>query len=454
MEYIEKIISLLEGKEMRELKSLLNTLEVHQITTLIDELSKKEEVIIFRLLNKDLALEVFEKLDSSQQEEIIASFAENEVIELMADMAPDDRARLLDELPAKVAKRILNKLNEEERKMTAALLGYQAETAGRIMTPEYISIKRELSVQEAIDYIREAGMDKETVYNIYVTDQGRKLKGVITLRTLVMANPEDKISRIMYEHPVSVTTDTDQEYVARLLKQQDLLAVPVVDREKRLVGIVTFDDAMDVIEEETTEDIMDKAGLTQLGKQETDRSQVLIGGSFLDIWKVRVPFLIITLIGGMLAGVVIEGFEESLEAITALAFFIPVVMDMGGNVGTQSSTIFTRALILGQINLKRFFKHLFKEMGVGFTMGALLGVLSGAIALFWQGMPGLAWAVGISLTLTVTLASTLGFFIPYILHSLGLDQAAGSDPIITTIKDISGLFIYFFLVSLFLGHLL
>jgi len=360
---------------------------------------------------------------------------------------------LLDEIPAKVAKRLMNVLDDQEREMTAELLGYKPETAGRIMNPDYISLKKGQSVAEGLKNIRQKGMEKETIYNIYVIDQGRKLQGVVTLRTLVMADPEDKIDHIMYDHPVSVSTFTDQEEVARLLQQQDLTAVPVVDREKRLVGIVTFDDAMDVISEETTEDIYNKAGLTGLGEIEADRSRVLISGSLFDVWKVRLPYLVIALVGGLLAGGVIEGFEESLTQITALAFFIPVVMDMGGNVGTQSSTIFNRALVLEQINLRHFFKQFLREMGIGLSMGIILGIAAGIISAVWQ-FPELGLVVGTALALTVTIAAALGFLIPFILHKMGLDQAAGSDPLITTIKDITGLFIYFFLVAQFLGYLL
>ncbi|WP_027338823.1 magnesium transporter [Halonatronum saccharophilum] len=454
MPLYEEITYLLSKKDIDLLKEKVNELDIVEIVNLIQELSPKQKVIIFRLLNKDLAIEVFEKLDTNLQENLTTSFAEDEVVEIMEDLAPDDKARLLDELPAKVAKRIMEALSKEEREMTAHLLGYAPETAGRIMTPEYISLKKDITVKEALDRIRKVGMDKETVYSLYVTDKERKLEGVISLRVLVMSNPEDTIGKIMYDHPASVSTYTDQEDVAKLLQQQDLIAVPVVDREKRLVGIVTFDDAMDIMEEETTEDILDKAGLSHLGKQESDRSNVLITGSLLDIWKVRLPFLVITLIGGMLAGLVIEGFEESLEAIAALAIFIPVIMDMGGNVGTQSSTIFSRALVLGQINVKNFFQHWFKEVQVGLSIGALLGIAAGVIAAIWQQIPALGIVVGLSLGLTITIATALGFFIPYVLFKLGLDQAAGSDPIITTIKDITGLFIYFFLVSQFLGHML
>jgi len=222
------------------------------------------------------------------------------------------------------------------------------------------------------------------------------------------------------------------------------------------VGVVTVDDAIDVLEEETTDDIFDKVGLADIAmtRRESSRSEQLVKGPLKNVLKVRVPFLIITLIGGMLAGAVIDVYEATLEAIAAVAIFIPVIMDMGGNVGTQSSTIFTRALVLGHINMKHFRKHLFREMGIGISIGVIMGAAALAIATLWQGNIDFGYAVGISLALTMTLATTLGFLIPWVLVKLGFDQAAGSDPFITTVKDVTGLFIYFTSVSIFLGYLL
>jgi len=252
----------------------------------------------------------------------------------------------------------------------------------------------------------------------------------------------------------SVSTDTDQEEVARLLQKLDWLAIPVVDNENRLVGIVTIDDAVDILEEEATEDILDAAGFADVAGSEADRSEVLTKGSLWRIWAVRLPFLIITLAAGMAAGLIIEGFEEILESVVIVAFFIPLIMDMGGNVGTQSSTVFARGVVLGHINTKQFLRPFMKELGVGFTMGAMVGVLAGGIITLWLGLPMLGLAVGIALVATMTLAALLGFLVPYMLIKLKVDQAAGSAPVITSIKDISGLFIYFALVVVLMGGVL
>ena len=448
------VIKLLIEENIEQLKELLNREDLVDLVQLMQELEAQQRVVCFRLLNKDLAMEVFERLDVELQEDLITAFAESEAADTFKKLAPDDRVRLLDELPARVAKKLLKNLSKEEREQTSELLGYKEETAGRIMNPEYIRFRRGTIVDEALNKLRTLGREKETIYNIYITDRNRILEGTISLEELLLADPEKKIEDVMNDDPISVTTEMDQEEVARLLQEQDMLAVPVVDKENRLVGIVTVDDAVDVLEEEATEDIFEMAGLKALRADEASKSRTMIDGSLLDIWKIRIPFLLIALAGGLLAGAVIDGFEATLESIAAVAIFIPVIMDMGGNVGTQSSTIFARALVLGHINVRRFVKYFFKEMSVGLTMGVILGALAGVIAQFWQGISGFGLAVGVSLALTVTVASSLGFVIPFILYKLELDQAAGSDPIITTLKDITGLLIYFSLVQLFMGHLL
>ena len=454
LEVYDRVVELLENENVKELKTLLNEEDMVDLKQIMRELDRANRVVCYRLLNKDLAMEVFERLDIEVQEDLISDFAETEANSVFKELAPDDRVRLLDELPARVAKKLLNNLSKEERNQTSELMGYEDETAGHIMTPHYIRFKRGTTIDEAMKKLRAVGEDRETVYNLYVTTDTRLLEGSVSLRDLIMADGDQKIEEIMKPDPIKVATGTDQEEVARLLQEQDLLAVPVVDKENRLVGIITVDDAFDVIEEETTEDIFDKVGISALNQRQEGRSRVLIEGSLPEIWKARLPFLVITLIGGFMAGFVIEGFEASLEAVAAIAVFIPVVMDMGGNVGTQSSTIFSRALVLGQINIRYFMRHLFKEISVGITMGAILGTISGLVAHLWQGMAGFGIAVALSIVFTVTLASSLGFIIPYILFKLDFDQAAGADPIITTIKDITGLFIYFYLVNFFLGHLM
>jgi len=322
------------------------------------------------------------------------------------------------------------------------------------MTTEYISLRRDMSVDESLSKVRSQAREKETIYTLYITDSAKKLEGVLTLKELLMADGDSKVEDIMSETVISVSTDTDQEEVAKTLKELDLLAIPVVDKETRLVGIVTIDDAVDILEEEATEDIYDQAGLADLTNNEADRSHVLISGNLWKIWKVRLPFLLITLAAGLFSGAIIEGFEAALESIAVVAIFIPLIMDMGGNVGTQSSTVFARGVVIGHINIKNFFKPFMKEIGVGLSMGILVGASAGIIATLWQGMPALGLAVGLALLITMTLAALLGFLVPYVLIKFNVDQAAGSAPIITSIKDIVGLVIYFVLVNQFMGYMM
>jgi len=458
LEKMGNIRHLVEQKDLEKLKTELQSADLRGIVDLLEEFREEDKIeemgLIFRLLDKEKSMEVFDLLSFPFQEKLIDSLADDKVNEIISAMAPDDRARILDELPARVAKQLLNALDREERKKTADLLGYAPETAGRIMNPEYTRLREKDTAGEGLQKVRRLAEDREIIYTIYVTDEKRKLRGVLSLRELLRADAGEQVGNIMSPDVISVTTDTDQEDVARLLQERDWIAVPVVDREHRLVGIVTFDDAMDILDQETTEDMFQKAGLIPVARRESDRSERLVSGPIFHSWKVRLPFLLITMIGGLLAGAVIDTFEASLEAVTALAIFIPVIMDMGGNIGTQSSTIFTRALVLGQIDMRRFTRHLGREVLVGSTMGLILGLLVMLVATLWQGIPQLGYAVGLALFFTLTLATGLGFLVPYVLVKLGFDQAAGSDPFITTIKDISALLIYFILANQFLSFMM
>ena len=448
----EKILNCLKLKDMETLKILLASGNEAEILSLFYELSPQEQVIVFRLLAKDDALSIFEELDTDDQQNLLRSFTDAQAIEMVNELAPDDRVRLLDELPATVAKKILAALSPNEREMTNLLMGYGVQTAGRIMTPEYVRLHKDLTASEALEKVKINAVEMETIYTIYITDEERVLEGAISLRDLLIAKPDDKLESIMQKISVSVSTDTDQEEVAMILKKLDWLAVPVVDKENRLVGIVTIDDAMDILEDEATEDILTSGGI--FANKEANRSETLIRGSLWAIWKVRLPFLFITIVAGMVAAIIIDDFEEILEATVAVAFFIPLIMDMGGNVGTQSSTVFARGVVLGHINMNGFFKQFVKEIGVGFSLGIITGIISGIIAAVWQGEPMLGLAVGLALVVTMTLAALLGFLVPYVLVKLNVDQAAASAPIITSIKDMSGLLLYFLFASIFLGHLL
>ncbi|MCL2600793.1 MAG: magnesium transporter [Treponema sp.] len=447
----ETILDCLENRDMETLKALLANAEDMEILHAFNSLTSKEHVIVFRLLAKDDALRIFEQLDTDLQQNLLHSFTDERAIEFVNELAPDDRVKLLDELPAVVAKKLINSLSYEERANTNILLGYKSETAGHIMTTEYISLQRDMTAEQALDKVRKQAKEKETIYTLFVTDNTKRLEGVLTLQGLLMADGDSRVEDIMSKKAIRVSTDADQEEVARTMQELDLLAIPVVDKEERLVGIVTIDDAVDILEEEVSEDIYDQAGFADVTNNEASRSEVLVFGSLWKIWKVRLPILLITLGVGMLSGLVIDGFEETLESIAVVAIFIPAIMGMGGNVGTQSSTVFVRGVVLGHIKLKNFLRHFLKEIGIGFSISAVIGVCTGVIAAIWQDMPMLGLAVGLAMVVTMTIAALLGFLVPFLLIKLNVDQAAGSAPIITSIKDVVALIIYFVCVTLFMG---
>ena len=450
MNFKEAVLTHLKAKEINELKKVLNEANELDIINIMDDMTNEEIVIAYRLLNKDLALEVFEGLDLNDQQKLISSLTEKEASSVFNELDPDDHVKLLDEMPAAVAKRMLATLDKTDRDAVNLLMGFKPETAGRLMTPEYVRLNKEWEVSEALDKIAETAKEKENIYTLYVTDEKRKLQGVVTLRELMIADKHAVVSDIMDSDAVSFHTDTDQEEVAKSLQILDLLAVPIVDREDRLVGIVTVDDAMDILQDEVTEDMFAHAGIA--GKEQA-KSETLIEGTLVKICRLRLPVLAIALIGGMLAAGVMEQFEDILEAVAATAFFIPVIMDMGGSVGTQSATIFARGLVLGHINEKAIWKHIGKETAVGLLIGALSGVSVAIMSYIWLGMMNLALALAISMTITMTLSALLGFVVPYLIIKFKGDHATASGPFITTIKDISGLLIYFGLVLLFMGYI-
>ena len=450
----ESIEAYLESKDINSLKKVLNDSEEWDVFGAIKELSSEEQVIAYRLLNKERALFVFEQLETSDQQKLLNSFTQEKAIETISELDPDDRVRLLEELPAMVAKKLIASLSPAERKVTNTLMGYEPETAGREMTTKYVALKKNMTVEESFQKIKQKAEKAETIYTLYVTSSSRVLEGVVSLKDLVLAESQDNIEDIMEQNVIKAFTDTDREDVAKMLQEFDLLAVPIVDKENRLVGIITVDDIMDIVQEEVTEDLLDSAGIADIQTKESSRSETLIFGSLWQIWRLRVPFLIFTLVGGLLAALVIDGFEETLASIAIVAAFIPIIMDMGGNVGTQSATVFTRGLLLGHIKMKNIGKRILKEFLVGVSLGILIGAATGVIAHFWFGMPELGLAVGLAILFTSTLAALLGFLVPYVLVKLNIDQASGTGPIITSIKDITGLLVYFYLVTLFLGHLI
>lgn len=444
----------IKKKEFKKLQVILKDLQRHELKEIFKHLKQDEQVIFFEVLSEDKAVALFKILGTQQQKNLLDALQPPMVQTFLNQLSSDDRVRLFDRLPERRVKSLLGVLTPDNRAETLHLQAYVPETAGRIMTTEFVTLTEDMTQEKALAKVTEEATRKENIYILFIIDEKLKLTGFITLHRLLMMAPTTVINEHMSRQPISVKTSEDQEKVAQKVKELDLLALAVVDDTNKLVGIVTFDDAMEILEEEATEDILNQAGLSDLKDTEEDRSKLLINGKLNKILAVRLPFLLATLLLSMLSGLVIENFEQTLESIAMVAIFIPLIMDMGGNIGTQSSTVFTRGLVLGHIEIENFLEHFFKELRVGLTIGALMGIMAGLMATIWLGFPMLGLAVGLALFATMTVASLLGFLVPFILIKLKIDQAAGSAPIITTIKDLVALLIYFTCISLFLGHLI
>ncbi|MBF2088270.1 MAG: magnesium transporter [Synechococcales cyanobacterium K44_A2020_017] len=436
--------SLLDQGNLQGAKALLVPVPSADIADAIEELPDAMQAIAFRLLSKSEAIDVYEHLDSSVQQTLIEDFKRQDVLDIVDKMSPDDRARLFDELPAKVVSRLLAELSPQERQATALLLGYEADTAGRIMTPEYVALKEVWTVTKALEHIRNLAHLSETVYYLYITDAARHLTGILSLRDLVTAQPEQQVGDLMVREFVSVKTDTDQEEVARVIQRYDFLAVPVVDAEQRLVGIVTVDDVIDVLEAEITEDIYTLGGV-QTGANDYFQT---------NLWTVarrRVAWLLILLVTNTATSAVIQSQQDILEQVVVLAVFIPLLVGTGGNVGAQSSTVVIRGLNTDEIIGSGAWRVIWREAIAGAFLGLMLGSMVTVWAFWLQGNLPVAIAVGGSLVVIAILASVSGSALPFLFQALKLDPALMSAPFITTVVDVLGVLIYLNLARVTLG---
>ena len=399
---------------------------------------------------------VFGYFDATFQIAMTRALPRAELAGVVTAMSHDERADLWKRLDPLVRDALMPALAHAEREDIRRLAAYEEGTAGAVMTSDYVTVGAAQSVAEAVDQLRRDAPDAETIYEAYVLDDNRALIGVVSLRDLLLAQNDRKISDIMTRDVISAGVEDEAEAAARTISKYDLIALPVRDRQGALVGIITQDDAMDVAMEDASELMYKKAGLTSF-PHATDviRSEKLTQGGIWYPIRVRLLFLMVTLAGGLMVGGLIDHFEDVLASVVAVAVFVPLIMDMGGNVGTQSTTIFARGFALGHINIDRFWQYLRREVSIGLVLGLVMGLLAGVIAYFWQGVPNdvpqLGIAVGVALFSTVTLACALGFLLPYAMVKIGIDHAPGADPFITTIKDFSGLALYFILVAWLLG---
>ena len=447
-----EIKDLLKERKLSTLKELLNEWDPTDLATLINQVSEKERVIIFRLLKQDIATDTFEFLEVEQQIELIKAMGNGEVASILNEMAPDDRTALFEELPSSAVKQLVRMLSAEERKVAQTLLGYPEDSVGRLMTPDYIAVKSGWTISEAIKYIRENGEDSETLNIIFVVDEKGKLIDDLKIRELILAKPESRISDLMDKNFVALHVIDDQETAVAVFKQYDRIALPVVDKNSLLLGIVTVDDVLDVAEEEATEDIQKIGGLTAL--EESYKSIPL-----LKMLKKRAGWLSLLFIGEMFTATAMSYFEIEISKAVVLALFVPLIISSGGNSGSQASTLVIRALSIGEITLKDWFFIMKREIFSGLILGGILGVIGFVRIFAWQMMSniyGLHWLlIGITVTISllgVVLWGTLaGSMLPLILKKLNFDPATASAPLVATLVDVTGLVIYFSVAILILS---
>lgn len=395
-------------------------------------------------LQYEVLIELIPELPEEMQLEFIEVLSPRQAAEFLAGIPPDEMVDVLGDLPLDIRKNIVGYFTREKHREARSLLKHRPDTAGGLMTTEVVSLTTDYTVQEAIEYIRQKAREYETVYYMYVTDSEKRLVGVLSLRDLVLAPPEAKLKEIMNTEVIKVPVDMDQEEVASLIADYDLLALPVVEKGDKLLGIVTVDDVIDVIEEEVTEDMAHMSGTS--GKIDK-----LIDAPSISVVKARLPWLIVTLIGGLLAGSVIGLFEVVLDSVVFLIIFVPVIMAMGGNVAMQSSTVFVRGLATGEI--ERPMRYFLREIKIGFMMGCLVGLGTAIAAQLWKGMPILGAIAGTAMFFTVILATANGVLVPKLFDRLGIDPAISASPFVTTIQDIIGLVIYFSLATVMLLYI-
>ena len=437
----EDIFELIDGKKYARLRELLSEMNPADIAQICEDIPERELPVIFRILPKELAAEVFVEMDPDMQQLLIEAFSDTELKEVMDELFMDDTVDVIDEMPATVAKRILSQTDPKTRKMINQLLAYPDDSAGSIMTTEYIDLKKDMTVEQAFDRIRAIGIDSETIYTCYVIDRSRHLLGIVTVKDLLLNSKTCVLSDIMDENIIYANTLDDKEEVAGQFEKYDLMALPVVDKENRLVGIVTVDDAIDVIQEEATEDIEKMAAVMPSDKP-------YMKTSVFGIYKKRIPWLLVLMLSATFTSAIISHFESALASVIVLSSFIPMITGTGGNAGSQASVSVIRALSLGEIKFCNAIKVLWKEFRVSILCGVTLAAAN-FIKLMIFDLNGKENALFIGLVVSLTLIGTIimakliGSFLPMVAHKIGVDPAVMASPLITTICDALSLLIYF-----------
>lgn len=442
---MEEIKKLLEAKQFKQLRELLSEMNIADIAEILDELEEEDMLKLFRIMPKDSAADVFSYLEVASQQFIITSLSDREAATIIDNLMADDATDFLEEMPANIVKKLLTNASAETRRDINHLLRYPEYSAGSIMTVEYIDLKESITVAQAIERIRIKGLDSETINICYVLDRERKLLGTVALRYLLLSKPEERIGDIMHENVVSINTLMDQEEVASQFKKYDFTAMPVVDNENRMVGIITVDDIVDIIEEETTEDIEKMAAIMP-----SDKPYMYTG--IIETYKKRIPWLLLLMVSAAFTGQVIKTFEDALSVCTVLTLFIPMLMDTGGNAGGQASVTVIRGLSLGEIEYSDVFGIIWKELRVALLCGGTLAIANFAkLMLFDQVGLNVAVVVCSTLVITVLMAKMIGCTLPILAKKIGFDPAVMASPFITTIVDALSLIVYFQIATHLLG---
>lgn len=447
----ERILELLKEKKYTELKNILTDINPADLVEYLEAIPKNELLLVFRILPKELAAETFVEMDSDMQMHLISAFSDKELTEMLSELFVDDTVDIIEEMPATVAKRIIRQADAQTRREINQILAYPETSAGSIMTTEYIDLKKSMTVSEAFERIRKIGFDKETIYTIYVTDGRRKLIGVVSAKDLMLADSNQTIEEIMDENVLFAFTTDDREEIVQMFDKYDVLALPVVDAENRLIGIVTVDDVIDVIQEETTEDIEKMAAILP-----TDKTYLKTG--VIETFKTRIPWLLILMLTATFTGWIISAFENALAVQSALIAFIPMIMNTGGNSGSQSSVSVIRSLSLGDIEFKDSLVVFFKEFRVSIICGVVLAVANFAKIMLLDNLVlgeavslSVAFVVSLTLVATVVFAKVVGCLLPIGAKKIGLDPTVMASPFITTLVDTVSLLIYFTIATLLLS---
>lgn len=443
-EGLEVLKEYLDKKQYVKMREWMSELNVADIAVMIEELEEEEMLKVFRILPKDMAADIFSYLPIEVEQYIITSLSEREAARIIDNLMADDAADFLEEMPANIVKKLLINASPETRRDINHLLRYPEDSAGSIMTVEFVDLKESQTVTQAIERIRKLGVDSETINICYVLDNQRKLKGTIALRYLLLTNPDNKIGDIMHENVISIHTLMDQEEVARQFQKYDFTAMPVVDNEERLVGIITVDDVVDILQEEATEDIEKMAAIVP-----SDKPYMKTG--VFEIWKKRIPWLLFLMISATFTGKIIASFEEALSVYVVLTTFIPMLMDTGGNAGGQASVTIIRGLSLKEIEFSDYLKVLWKEMRVAVLCGLTLAAANFLKLMFIDRVSLMVSAVVcLTLVIAVFLAKVVGSMLPMAAKKLGFDPAVMASPFITTIVDALSLLVYFRIATLLL----